>query len=249
MLKYLRYRESKRREERTPLTREATLEYIDKNDSFRVTDKRDLIQYATFYFKRLTILREYVVNECKRRWKRKDIPEEEDDMDFLNNILDIRPGEVTVIIGTLYKEMPKKPCILSNLVGVLREDRKRSVNYCTPEDYLVLEDSSGRIRIKNQSLNCVIDPNLFITGSIMGFKGFVDQNGFFDVEDCCYAGLNPDHFTPLPEHSTLNLNEDDDAADDDRDLIAFVSGLEFGATGFDSSIQLLKRFLRGECGE
>ncbi len=59
--------------------------------------------------------------ECKRRWMKKD--DEDDGMDFLNNILDIRPGEVTVIIGTLYKEMPKKPCILSNLVGgILRED-------------------------------------------------------------------------------------------------------------------------------
>ena len=157
-----------------------------------MTDKRDLIQYATFYFKRLTILR-----ECKKRWQKET--DEEAGMDFLNNILDIRPGVLTVIIGTLYKEMPKKPCILSNLVGVLRDGGGSKVNYCSPEDHLVLEDSSGRIRIKSQSLKAVIDPNLFITGSIMGFKGQVDQNGLFDVHDYCYAGLNPDHFTPLPE--------------------------------------------------
>jgi DNA polymerase delta subunit 2 len=113
----------------------------------------------------------------------------------MNNILDVKPNIETVIIGTLYKEMTKKPCILSNLVGVLRDDREKRVNYCSPEDYLVLEDSSGRIRIKKSSSKCEMDPKLFVTGSILGCKGYVDQNGFFEVSDYCYAGLNPEHMT------------------------------------------------------
>ena len=91
---------------------------------------------------------------------------------YMNNILDIKPNLTTALIGTLYKEMPKKPCILTSLVGVLRD--KNAVNYCTKDDYMVLEDSSGRIRIKNSSTYTDINPSNFITGSIIGFKGQVD---------------------------------------------------------------------------
>lgn len=85
----------------------------------------------------------------------------------MHNILDVKPGGSipVVITGTLYKEMPKKPCILSSVSGVLRDT---SENYCTEEDYMVLEDSSGRIRIKQ---NQVVQAGKFVTGSIVAFKG------------------------------------------------------------------------------
>lgn len=67
---------------------------------------------------------------------------------FMHNILDVKPGIECVIIGTLYKEMNKKPCVLKSLSGILR-DPGMPKNYCAPEDFIVLEDSSGRIRIKN----------------------------------------------------------------------------------------------------
>ncbi len=38
---------------------------------------------------------------------------------FHKNILDIKPNVESVIVGTIFKEMKKKPCILKNLVGVL----------------------------------------------------------------------------------------------------------------------------------
>lgn len=114
----------------------------------------------------------------------------------MSNILDISPNTYTVIIGTIYKEMHRKPCILSNYVGVLRDIRNNQLNYCSPEDYIVVEDSSGRIKIKKSDK---IQPEKFITGSIMAFKGHVDQNGFFVVEDYCDAGYDPDHFLPLPD--------------------------------------------------
>ena len=114
---------------------------------------------------------------------------------FMHNILDVKPCIECVIIGTLYKEMNKKPCVLKSLSGILR-DPGVPKNYCAPEDFIVLEDSSGRIRIKNSGF---IQPGNFVTGSIVGFKGQVDQNGIFDASDYSYAGFNPDHFLPLPE--------------------------------------------------
>jgi hypothetical protein len=81
----------------------------------------------------------------------------------------VKPGQSSVVItGTLYKEMSKKPCILSSVSGVLRDGAD---NYCTEEDFIVLEDSSGRIRIKS---NEIVHPGKFVTGSIVAFKGQVD---------------------------------------------------------------------------
>jgi hypothetical protein len=48
--------------------------------------------------------------------------------------------------------------------------------YVSENDYAVLEDSSGRIRIKK---NEKFDPKDFVTGSILGFVGVADNNGFF----------------------------------------------------------------------
>lgn len=66
---------------------------------------------------------------------------------------------------------------------------------------MVLEDSSGRIRIKNTDK---VKTGDFITGSIVGFKGSVDQNGLFVTTDYTYAGFNPEHFLPIPDSIQLN---------------------------------------------
>jgi DNA polymerase delta subunit OB-fold domain len=55
---------------------------------------------------------------------------------------------MTVIIGTLFKEMPLKPSILKNLLGVLGTRKFENGKYISEEDYAVLEDNSGRVRIK-----------------------------------------------------------------------------------------------------
>lgn len=62
--------------------------------------------------------------------------------------MDIRPHQPTVIIGTLFKEMPLKPSILKNVLGVLGTRKFSHGLYVSEEDYAVLEDSSGRIRIR-----------------------------------------------------------------------------------------------------
>ena len=37
----------------------------------------------------------------------------------MDNILDLKTGELTVIIGTLFKEQKLKPCVFSNIEGVI----------------------------------------------------------------------------------------------------------------------------------
>jgi len=108
------------------------------------------------------------------------------DFKMVNNILDIKPYTMTVIIGTLFKEQALKPSILKNIVGVLGTKKFSKGLYVSEDDYAVLEDSSGRIRLKK---NENFDPKNFITGAIMSFLGVADQNGFFQVKDYCYAGI------------------------------------------------------------
>lgn len=107
-------------------------------------------------------------------------------LQYVNNNLDIKPGQLTVIIGTLFKEMALKPSILKNLQGVLGMRKFSKGLYVSDDDYAVIEDNSGRIRIKKTES---FDISKFVTGSVIGLKGVADKNGFFEVKDYCYAGI------------------------------------------------------------
>ena len=120
--------------------------------------------------------------------------------------------------------------------------------YVSDDDYAVLEDNSGRIRIKKSQ---VFDPKQFVTGSIIALKGIADTNGFFEVKDFCYAGIP--FKDNIPKSIKTNLSRDlyDSSAlkDQNRELVAFVSGLEFGEPGDVMSSEMLLRFIRGELGD
>jgi len=143
-----------------------------------------MLQYATLYFLRLEKLRPAVKESSELKWNKA----------ALDNILDIKPYEDTVIIGTLFKEQKLKPSILNNIMGVLGHKKfvdadghfkhGMYVNH-TEDDVAVLEDISGRITIKN-SANFNI--NSFVSGTILALKGKAIAQGYFEVEDYCFAG-------------------------------------------------------------
>jgi DNA polymerase delta subunit 2 len=54
------------------------------------------------------------------------------------------------------------------------------------DDFVVLEDSSGRIRVRKSDK---FNPSYFVTGSIIALKGVSDNSGFFTVDDFCYASI------------------------------------------------------------
>lgn len=68
-------------------------------------------QFCSFYYQRLEQLREYVKEAAELKWDYNAV--------YVDNILDLQPGEKTVIIGTLFKEMKKKPCVFTNIEGVI----------------------------------------------------------------------------------------------------------------------------------
>lgn len=130
-------------------------------------------------------LRPAVKEAAELRWHGK--------IEFVDNILDLKTGKQTVIIGTLFKEQKKKPCVLNNLMGTIRgmEPLLMSVGtdvdfltekdynglYISEDDQAILEDSSGRINLKPLNNNV----NELVTGSIMAILGVADQHGYFEV--------------------------------------------------------------------
>eukprot|EP00347_Sterkiella_histriomuscorum_P004668 403359564 len=210
-------------------------QYIIKHNS------KDIVQYATFYWLRLQSLKPHVRESAELKW------EKDQHLTYVTNILDIRPGQLTVIIGTIFKEMPLKPSILKNVLGVLGTQKFKHGLYVGEEDYAVLEDSSGRIRLKK---GLKFNPDFFVSGSILGLKGVVDTNGFFEVHDHTYAGIP--FSEPLPKSVNIRNQRDlyspEALSDPKREFVALVSGLEFGKTTDVFSSEMLIRFFKGELG-
>jgi DNA polymerase delta subunit 2 len=146
----------------------------------QTTKNKEILQYATFYWLRLQSIKPHVKEVAEIKW------EKDHNLNYVNNILDTKPNLNTVIIGTLFKEQALKPSILKNLLGTLGTRKFKNGQYISEEDYAVLEDMSGRVRIKK---NEVFNPLHFVTGSIIALKGIVDVKGFFEVKDFCYAGI------------------------------------------------------------
>ena len=56
------------------------------------------MQYATFYWLRLKSITPHVKEVAEIKW------EKDHNLTYVNNILDTKPNQPTVIIGTLFKE-------------------------------------------------------------------------------------------------------------------------------------------------
>ena len=157
--------------------------------------------------------------------------------EFVENILDLQPGVLTVIIGTIFKEQKKKPCVLSNLTGVISETGgvdpvqlargKARGQYVSEDDTCILEDSSGRISIRESEPHFVIAEQ--ITGSIVALLGKADAAGYFNVQDTCVAGVP---FKPeLPAGVDLTVERKLGAKAEGRKFIALASGFNLGGYG------------------
>jgi DNA polymerase delta subunit 2 len=80
--------------------------------------KEEMLQYATLYFLRLEKLRPMVKDTASMKWLNSEIGISKN-LKIVDNILDIKPFEETIIIGTLFKEQKLKPSILKDIMGVL----------------------------------------------------------------------------------------------------------------------------------
>lgn len=159
-------------------------------------------QYSQIYFARLHLMRTLLYSLVPN-WK-PHLP--------VCTVLGLEEGKDCVIVGTLYKHMKLKPTILDEY------SKERSVeplvqprNFVHSNDYLVLEDESGRVKLRGD----VLLPSVYVTGLVVALLGKETDSGDFLVEEILEAGL--------PEQPQFPLDSGEDK------YIVFVSGINIGS--------------------
>ena len=81
------------------------------------------------------------------------------------------------IIGTLYKEMKKKPCVLDEL-DETEDAVPVMASYTDDDDYLVLEDETGRIQLlPGADAGAALDVKRLVTGVVVAVRCTVGIKG------------------------------------------------------------------------
>uniref|UniRef100_M4DK66 DNA polymerase delta small subunit n=1 Tax=Brassica campestris TaxID=3711 RepID=M4DK66_BRACM len=149
-------------------------------------------------------------------------------------VLGLEEGKECIIVGTLFKHMKLKPCVLDEY------SKERSVtplvkprNFMHPDDSLILEDESGRVKLGGSALS----PAVYVTGVVVALHGKETSAGEFVVEDVLEAGLPPQLERPLD-----HLKEDK--------YVLLVSGLSIGSSSSNPLLfQLLVDHITGHVSE
>lgn len=84
--------------------------------------------------------------------------------------------------------MPLKPQYLKGVETIL--GAKKIENFVNEiEDYLVIEDETGRIKINNMNVSLKFAPSNFVTGITCALYGYLDNKGLFNPLDVEYLEI------------------------------------------------------------
>ncbi|KAG5458281.1 MAG: DNA polymerase alpha/epsilon subunit B-domain-containing protein [Olpidium bornovanus] len=160
-------------------------------------------QFSHIYFLRLLGLRGPVKDAAERKWVLPAVDAGLTPPPYVEKVLDVRPGEVCYIIGTVYVDMTLKPNILhdvANEVGLLTHADVVSAfylhhvaappprsKYTGDGDSVALEDESGRVQLTGTWLK----KGIHVSGIIMAILGSEKSASSFEVLDFCLPGLAP----------------------------------------------------------
>ncbi|GAU23424.1 hypothetical protein TSUD_331220 [Trifolium subterraneum] len=180
-------------------------------------------QYSQIYFARLRLMRTLLYSLVPL-WK-PNSP--------VCTVLGLEEGKDCVIVGTLFKHMKLKPCILDEY------SKERSVvplvkphNFVHQDDYLDLEDESGRVKLGGN----IIVPSVYVTGIVVAIYGKETGAGDFLVHEVLEAGLPPQIEFPIKSR-------------EDR-YVVLVSGLSVGSSRSNPlQFQLLVDHITGHLGD
>ncbi|XP_032234373.2 DNA polymerase delta subunit 2 [Nematostella vectensis] len=204
----------------------ATCSYENLSERFRLKERSFGRQYSQFYAVRLMAMRKKLAAAARRKWGN-SLP--------IKKLTELKLEEKCCIIGTLFKKMELKPCVLKEMSAeqnlLLQPSR---VNYASDDDFMVLEDECERVVLTGN-----IEVGTSISGTIMALSGRTSDDGKFVVEDSCTSGL--------PYQVAPDL--DQDIAEGNDRFLVLVSGLGFGEESQDMlSLQLLSDLITGELG-
>ncbi|KAL2501589.1 DNA polymerase delta small subunit [Forsythia ovata] len=180
-------------------------------------------QYSQIYFARLHLMRTLLYSLLPN-WK-PHVP--------VCTVLGLEEGKECIIVGTIYKHMKLKPCILDEY------SKERSAtplvklhNFTSSDDYLVLEDESGRVKL----CGAVLLPSVYVTGSVVALLGKETGSSDFMVDDILEAGFPQQIERPL-------------VSGEDK-YVVFVSGLSVGGSSSNPlQFQLFIDHITGHLGD
>ncbi|XP_068341609.1 DNA polymerase delta small subunit isoform X2 [Pyrus communis] len=180
-------------------------------------------QYSQIYFARLHMMRTLLYSLVPN-WK-PHLP--------VCTVLELERDKECIVVGTLYKHMKLKPCVLDEY------SKTRTVtplvkphNFVHPDDHLILEDESGRVKLSGN----VLSPTVYVTGTVVGLHGKETDAGDFLVLDVLEAGLSPQIELPLKSR--------------EGKYVVFVSGLRVGSSSLNPlQFQLLVDHITGHLGD
>ncbi|GLB35302.1 putative glutamate decarboxylase [Lyophyllum shimeji] len=180
-------------------------------------------------------------HQAHKRWR--DIP---GNPILVPRVLEVVKSRLCYIIGTVYMDMPLKPNVMEDIA------RDHSIppppphpKFYSPEDNVMLEDESGRIRLVGERLKA----ERLVTGVIIGTLGAETPNGDFEVVDLCYPGMAPQTTSADEEPKEENKMHVDGQTSSADEWIALVSGLDIGSSSrSDAQLQMLVEYLTGEGG-
>ncbi|EFJ09735.1 hypothetical protein SELMODRAFT_129338, partial [Selaginella moellendorffii] len=188
-------------------------------------------QYSHLYYCRLHKFREVLGSIVQSSLPR--VP--------VSPILGLKDGKRCVVIGTVYKQMKLKPSILDEYAKERTKPLATASSFMHSEDYLVLEDASGRVKL----VGSMIVPSNYVTGIVIAAWGQGGKDGDFFVRQIIEPGLPPQ--SPLPSITGkpacpyLKFRDK---------YVALVSGLRIGSDHCNPlQIQLLVDHLTGHLGD
>ncbi|CAO2649025.1 Nn.00g099740.m01.CDS01 [Neocucurbitaria sp. VM-36] len=207
------------------------------------TDKHYGQQFADMYFLRLAMLKKAVKQKAEDAWSDFELGDEK--ASFVERVLDVRQGQLCWIVGTVYMEMALKPNVLDDISKehwIAAPPPRETYVSSSGQDEMMLEDESGRLRVKGESLN-----SHYVTGCVLAALGTEEADGTFQVIATQYADLPRQPQRWEREDSALSRAKKPNSKRERAGKLAIVSGLEItGADDDDLSLDLLLEYLTGE---
>ncbi|CAI4210326.1 unnamed protein product [Parascedosporium putredinis] len=198
---------------------------LEKNRSYKQ-------QYGDMYFLRLVKIKPTVEKVAAEAWGELEIHGER--VKKATRVLNVRQGELSWVVGTIYMDMSLKPNILEDVSNDKWLSAPVAVEkyYAAGEaDNIMLEDDSGRVRLMGDKIKSVP----LVTGCIIAVMGTETIDGEFDVVDIKFPDLAP------------SLRDVGRVWEWGK-KVALVSGLSFSNSdaSYSLALKILLEFILGE---
>ena len=228
------------------------IDYEDLSSRFHLENKKDhsTRQFNDCYFSRLTSLRPRAAAQAAKLWRGGHGKGHQAGAGAVATCAKIINVSATMkdcyVVGTVYKYVKAVPTLLQEFsaskllssaggVGFKWEDKR----YSSDEDYVVLEDETGRLKLSFPPETSKEMIGALITGVVIAVRGHLDGVEFA-VSDLCYSSIatiaQP---VPNPTSSVVGPH------------VLLVSGLKAGASsplpGHMSAYDLLCDWISAAC--